>query len=93
MKLLVCTGIGRDLCKKLALCGANVVAVSRSEAPLQSLVAECPTIKTVCLDIGSDWNKTASVIEGLGVFDCLVNNAAIAICTPFMDIKPEEFDK
>jgi len=70
-----------------------VVAVSKSEEPMNSLVVECPFIKSVLLDIGADWNRTAQVIEELGVFDCLVNNAAVAICTPFFGIKPEQFDE
>lgn len=69
-----------------------MVAVSRSEEPLKSLVSECPSVKTVCLDIAADWRATARTLEALGTFDCLVNNAAIAQCTPFLDVTPEEID-
>ncbi|XP_054274874.1 L-xylulose reductase-like isoform X1 [Macrosteles quadrilineatus] len=85
--------IGRELCKRLVVCGAKVVAVSKSKEPLDSLVEECPSIEAVLLDIGADWHKTAEVIEKLGTFDCLVNNAAVAICSPFLEVKPEEIDE
>lgn len=93
MILRVSLGIGRDLCKKLVACGAEVVAVSRSQEPLDSLAADCPAVKTVCLDIGADWHHTEEVIDSLGDFDCLVNNAAVATVTPFMNITPEEIDQ
>uniref|UniRef100_A0A1B6KAD0 L-xylulose reductase n=1 Tax=Graphocephala atropunctata TaxID=36148 RepID=A0A1B6KAD0_9HEMI len=86
-------GIGRDLCKKLVACGGEVVAVSRSAPPLNTLVEECPAIHPVCLDIAANWKNTAEVIGKLGTFDCLVNNAAVAICTPFLQVTPEEIDQ
>lgn len=85
-------GIGRDLCKKLLKCGASVIGVSRTQSALDSLAKEAPAIKTICLDIAEDWNKIKKVIEEIGPVDCLVNNAAVAICTPFLDVQPEEFD-
>ena len=35
-------GIGRDICKSLYHCGAEVLALSRTRADLSSLQQECP---------------------------------------------------
>lgn len=86
-------GIGRDLCKKLLKCGATVIGISRTQSTLDSLEKEAPGIKTICLDVAEDWNKTKKVLEEIGPVDCLVNNAAVAVCTPFLDVEPEEFDR
>lgn len=41
----------------------------------------------------ADWDKTRNTIESLGHFDALVNNAAVAICEPFLNCSPVHFDK
>lgn len=85
-------GIGRDLCKKLLKCGAEVIGISRTQSTLDSLEKEAPGIRTICLDIAEDWYKTKKIIEEIGPVDCLVNNAAVAVCAPFLDADPESFD-
>ena len=85
-------GIGRGLSQKLVECGAEVYAISRTESHLQSLKSETPAINTVVCDL-SDWDATRDVLKQLPPIHCLVNNAAMAICTPFLDITPEEFDR
>ena len=40
----------------------------------------------------TDWAATRAAIAPLPRMDGLVNNAAVAICTPFLQVKPEEFD-
>lgn len=84
-------GIGRVIAMELVRCGAEVIAVSRTQADLDSLKAEQPNIRTFCLDV-SDWEKTKEVINQLGNIDLLVNNAAVAVCEPAVDAKPEHFD-
>lgn len=59
---------------------------------IDSLQAEVPGIETICVDI-MDWNQTRMALEHLGHVDCLVNNAAVAQLTPFLEVKPEEFDQ
>lgn len=85
-------GIGRGLVKTLAEQGAEVYGVSKTKANLESLKAECPSVTCVELDL-CDWNMTKTVLEPLPTMDAVVNNAAIAICTPFLDVNPEDFDK
>ncbi|XP_033102594.1 L-xylulose reductase-like isoform X1 [Anneissia japonica] len=81
-------GIGRDTVKLLAKCGADVYALSRTQSDLDSLKAEVPEIKTVCVDL-SDWDSTKVAVEGCGPIDLLVNNAAIAKLEPFLEVTKE----
>ncbi|KAF6201654.1 hypothetical protein GE061_004047 [Apolygus lucorum] len=84
-------GIGRELAKKLVKCGAKVTAISKTEKYLKSLQEESPTIKIVTADVSSpDIRKTLRL---LGPFDCLVNNAALAILEPVLETTEESFDK
>lgn len=85
-------GIGRELAKKLVLCGAEVVALSKTQANLDTLKAEVPSIHTVCVDL-ADWDKTKKAVEELGNIDLLVNNAGYGIINPFGTIGPEDFDR
>ena len=40
----------------------------------------------------TDWEATKAALEPLPVMDGLVNNAAIAVVQPFLDVNPEDFD-
>lgn len=84
-------GIGRELAKRLASLGAEVIAVSRSKDGLDSLSAEVKSIKTIAVDL-ADWDATRTAIQSAGPIDCLVNNAAHAALESFLDIKPESID-
>ncbi|CAH2037567.1 unnamed protein product, partial [Iphiclides podalirius] len=85
-------GIGRGIAVELWRAGANIVALSRTRVHLETLQSEYPSIDIVDVDL-SDWEKTRAVVESLGHFDALVNNAAIAICEPFLSCTPGDFDK
>ncbi|CAG5031495.1 unnamed protein product [Parnassius apollo] len=84
-------GIGRGIAEQLWRTGAKVVAVSKKKSQLESLQNEYPLIDIVELDV-ADWSKTREIIDSLGHFDALVNNAAIAVCQPFLECTPESFD-
>ncbi|XP_035824497.1 L-xylulose reductase [Aplysia californica] len=84
-------GIGRDIAKKLTACGANTVALSRSQADLDSLKSEVPTIETCVVDL-SDWTSARQTIESLGHFDLLVNNAGVSKVVPFTETSEQDFD-
>ncbi|XP_060568417.1 L-xylulose reductase-like [Ruditapes philippinarum] len=69
-------GIGRAMAIRLANLGAKVFGISRTQADLDNLKREVPSIETRLLDI-SEWDKTREVVENLGPIDLLVNNAGI----------------
>ncbi|XP_040845673.1 carbonyl reductase [NADPH] 2-like [Ochotona curzoniae] len=85
-------GIGRDTVKALHARGAGVVAVSRTNADLVHLVDECPGVQPVCVDLG-DWESTERALAGVGPVDLLVNNAAVALSQPFLEVTKEAFDR
>ncbi|XP_063361690.1 L-xylulose reductase-like [Cydia amplana] len=84
-------GIGRGMAIELWRAGAEVVAISRTKSYLDSLQKEYPSIRTVALDL-ADWEQTRKVLETLGHFDCLVNNAALGLTEDFLTTTPENFD-
>jgi len=85
-------GLGRAIAKKLAECGAEVVALSRTKEHLESLASEVPGIKTVSVDL-SDWPATAAAVESVGPIHLLVNNAAQTSLQKFLDITPDNLDR
>lgn len=84
-------GIGRIIAIELAKCGADVIALTRTQADLDSLTKEFPNIRPCCHDL-SDWDETKKVISQLGLIHLLVNNAAVATCEAVVDAKPSDFD-
>ncbi|XP_063380732.1 L-xylulose reductase-like [Cydia fagiglandana] len=84
-------GIGRGIAIELWRAGAEVVAISRTKSYLDSLQKEYPSITTVALDL-ADWEQARKVLETLGHFDCLVNNAALGLTEDFLTTTPENFD-
>ncbi len=83
-------GIGRVIAPFLAECGADVVALSRTPADLESLKAEigCRTIVADLADAAAARKAAAEA----GPIDLLVNNAGVAILEPFLDASVEAFD-
>ena len=84
-------GIGRVIALKLANMGAKVHAISRTDSDLDSLKKECGDIEVYNVDI-ADWDKTRSVVENVGPIEMLVNNAAVAVETPFLDVTKGQLD-
>ncbi|XP_078427113.1 L-xylulose reductase-like isoform X2 [Cetorhinus maximus] len=85
-------GIGRATAKALLACGAEVIALTRTQSDLDSLVQECPKMLTVCVDI-NDWEATENALKDVGRIDLLVNNAAVVILQPFLSVTEDAFDK
>ncbi|CAL8122474.1 unnamed protein product [Orchesella dallaii] len=86
-------GIGRQLCIVLAKSSPNVkvVALSQTQANLDSLKAESPNIETVCADLGN-WDETRKAVQSVLPIDLLVNNAAVASLQPVLETTPEAID-
>ncbi|EHB09354.1 Carbonyl reductase [NADPH] 2 [Heterocephalus glaber] len=85
-------GIGRDTVKALHASGARVVAVTRTHTDLVSLSKECPRIEPVCVDLGN-WEATEQALGTVGPVDLLVNNAAVVLMQPFLEVSKEAFDR
>ncbi|XP_037349264.1 carbonyl reductase [NADPH] 2 [Talpa occidentalis] len=85
-------GIGRETVKALQASGARVVAATRTSADLVSLSQECPGVEPICVDLG-DWEATERALGGVGPVDLLVNNAAVALLQPFLEVTKEAFDR
>nr|XP_033816794.1 L-xylulose reductase [Geotrypetes seraphini] len=84
-------GIGRETVKALRRGGASVVALSRTQSDLDSLAHECPGIEVLCVDL-ADWDATKTALQAVGDVDLLVNNAAVALLQPFLEITKEAVD-
>ena len=85
-------GIGRTTAKALLKCGAEVIALSRTQSDLDSLKQEAPGIQTVLADI-SDVKSTLSLLKPLFPIHLLVNNAAVSSLRSFLEITEDEYDR
>ncbi|KAH0629408.1 hypothetical protein JD844_011466 [Phrynosoma platyrhinos] len=85
-------GIGRATAVRLRQAGAQVVALSRTQEDLLGLQKECPGIQTLCVDLG-DWDATEAALSKVEDIDLLVNNAAVAVLQPFLEVTKEAFDR
>uniref|UniRef100_A0A8D0L5G3 Dicarbonyl and L-xylulose reductase n=1 Tax=Sphenodon punctatus TaxID=8508 RepID=A0A8D0L5G3_SPHPU len=85
-------GIGRAVAVALNRAGARVTALSQTKADLDSLEQECPGIQTLCVDLG-DWEATEATLNTVGAVYLLVNNAAVALLQPFLEVTKEAFDR
>lgn len=52
---------------------------------------QCPGVEPVCVDLG-DWEATDRALGGVGPVDLLVNNAAVALLQPFLEVTKEACD-
>ena len=84
-------GIGREITRYLASCGATVVAVSRTEADLVSLAAEAGC-ETIAADL-ADVDQARRAAERAGEVHLLVNNAGISRPQPLLETSVEAFDR
>lgn len=84
-------GIGRETAIVLAEYGAEVVAISRTHADLESLktIIGCQTIQAD-LSLPQEARRAA---EEAGDIDLLVNNAGISILQSFFETTVEAFDQ
>jgi NAD(P)-dependent dehydrogenase (short-subunit alcohol dehydrogenase family) len=83
-------GIGRVTASKLAGEGAEVIALSRTAADLESLKQEIRCETVVC-DL-ADMEATRSAARAALPFDLLVNNAGTTKLDSFLDTSVETFD-
>ncbi len=84
-------GIGLATARLLARRGANVVALSRSEADLSQLKEEIGC-ETITVDLGDLDAARKAAISAIPV-DFLVNCAGTTTLSPFLDLTTELFDE
>ncbi len=84
-------GIGRETARMLASRGAHIVALSRTQADLESLEDEIGSTSIVA-DLEDAEAARAAAKTALPA-DYLVNCAGINILQPFLDVTVEAFDK
>ncbi|CAG2193298.1 DCXR [Mytilus edulis] len=85
-------GFGREIAKRIAECGAETFALSRTQEDLDSLKSEVPNINIINVDL-QDWDKTREEVSKIGHIDLLVNNAGVICRIPFIDTPKEEIDR
>ncbi len=83
-------GIGRETARLLAGKGARIVALSRTQADLDSLQEEIDCTP-ILVDLADADAARRAALEGLPA-DYLVNCAGINILEPFVDVTVEAFD-
>jgi NAD(P)-dependent dehydrogenase (short-subunit alcohol dehydrogenase family) len=92
-------GIGRAICRELARAGADVFAVSRTPADLESLGEEIAAlgVRYACLaldlrDPGAPERIALAAESTLGPVDVLVNNAGVSLTSPAETVTLAEWD-
>lgn len=85
-------GLGRDVAKALWAAGATTFALSKTKENLESLVAECPGIQPVCVDL-TDWASTQKAVEAILPIELLVNNAGNFAMSSLLDVKESDVDE
>ncbi|KAJ8314857.1 hypothetical protein KUTeg_007007 [Tegillarca granosa] len=89
-------GIGKAVVKSLVDAGAEVFAVAKTQANLDKLKSEIPSVNIIAVDL-ADWETTRQTVEKVGNIDLLVNNAAdldqIRGMAAFVDVSKASLDK
>ncbi len=83
-------GIGRVVVSRLCAQGAEVVALSRAQADLDTLKAEC-RCTAIAADV-ADVDATLGLLQREAPFDLLVNNAGITRLVPFVDTSAADLE-
>jgi NAD(P)-dependent dehydrogenase (short-subunit alcohol dehydrogenase family) len=84
-------GIGREIARRLAAAGAEVVAVSRTASDLESLRADIGG-RGLVADLADAAAARAAAAQA-GPIDLLVNNAGISVPEPLLATSVEAFDR
>jgi NAD(P)-dependent dehydrogenase (short-subunit alcohol dehydrogenase family) len=92
-------GIGLEICRVLAVAGADVVAVARDRAGLAEARAGVEAHGRRCLVVEADMatvegprEAARAALDAWGGIDVLVNNAGIAVCETILEAKVEHWD-
>lgn len=84
-------GIGKEITRLAAKCGAHVIAVSRTSQDLQALEREFPSnIEGWAFDINSP--EFMKALSDLNTLDGLVNNAGVNRVAPMLEQNDDNID-
>ncbi|HUV52971.1 MAG TPA: SDR family NAD(P)-dependent oxidoreductase, partial [Dehalococcoidia bacterium] len=93
-------GIGRAIALGFAETGAHVVVASRTSADLDKVAKEIEAKGHRALAVQTNIavksevdNMVAKTLEKFGTIDILVNNAAINVMRPLVDLREDGWDK
>jgi NAD(P)-dependent dehydrogenase (short-subunit alcohol dehydrogenase family) len=93
-------GIGRSIALGFAEAGADVVVASRTAADLEKVAGEIEGLGRGALAVPANVsvkadvdNVVAKAVERFGTVDILVNNAAMNIMRPLVDLREDGWDK
>ena len=94
------TGLGVQMAKALASCGATIVAVARRQNLLDEVCADItkeynvPAIGLRCdiTDTANIEEVVDTILEKFGRIDILINNAGTGAVAPAQDITDEQFE-
>lgn len=93
-------GLGYAIAARLFAAGFTVVitdlSLARAQAAAEALDTSGERVLALQLDVGSkaDFEAAlAATLQRFGALHVLVNNAAMTMATPVMQISPEEFDR
>eukprot|EP00198_Chlamydomonas_reinhardtii_P013499 XP_001702836.1 predicted protein [Chlamydomonas reinhardtii] len=82
-------GIGAGLCAAFHAAGCTVYATARRIESMSGLVAACPGVKTLALDVTQQDSvaaAVAAVLREAGRIDVLVNNAGMGLVAPLIEV-------
>jgi NAD(P)-dependent dehydrogenase (short-subunit alcohol dehydrogenase family) len=93
-------GIGRSIAIGFAEAGADVVVASRNPDDLEKVVREIEAVGRRALAVPANVSVKAEVddmvqkaVAGFGTIDILVNNAAMNIMRPLVELREDGWDK
>ncbi|MCX6000698.1 MAG: 3-oxoacyl-ACP reductase FabG [Chloroflexi bacterium] len=103
-RVVLVTGGGRGIGKAIALgfarAGADVVVASRTASDLDKVAREIEALGGHALAVQADIavksqvdNMVAKALDRFGTIDVLVNNAAINVMRPLVDLREDGWDK
>lgn len=94
------SGIGQGISQVLAREGARVAVLSRTQAHAQETARliedEGDQALAVTVDVSLRTGveqAIATTLEGFGRIDIVVNNAGVNVCSPFVDLQDEDWDR
>ncbi len=89
-------GLGEELAYAFDKAGAHLILGARNEEALSAIAARCQSAIPVRCDVGKVddvRNLTQQAIQHHGRLDIMINNAGLAVYSPFEDTTEEDFDQ